>query len=60
MEDKQQNEDGTYTYTLRSQYNSVDVDTLVYAVSDKDYNLGEFYKVKITSQNGIDLVGNII
>ena len=46
---------------LRNQYNSPGVDTLVFV---HDYNkkvkVGEFYKVKITGLDGIDLVGEII
>lgn len=46
---------------LRNQYNSPGVDTLVF-VHDykKKVRVGEFYKVKITGLDGIDLVGEII
>ena len=49
------------TLALRNQYNSPGVDSLVFAQKgDKKVKVGEFYKVKITGLDGIDLVGEII
>ena len=50
-----------HTLALRNQYNSPGVDSLVFAKKgDKDVKVGEFYKVKITGQDGVDLVGEIV
>ena len=47
--------------TLRSEYNSPDIDTIVYAQNaGKKLKVGEFYKVKIISVDGIDLRGEIL
>lgn len=49
------------TLILRNQYNSPNVDTLIYAkMPNKKVKVGEFYNVKITGQEDIDLVGEII
>ena len=48
------------TYVLRNQYNSPNIDTVIYATSDKKLEVGEFYKVKITGLEGIDLKGEIL
>lgn len=46
---------------LRNQYNSPDIDTLVYALNNgKKLQVGEFYKVKIVNVDGIDLKGEIL
>ena len=51
-------EDGTVA--LRNQYNSPGVDSLIFAKTNKNIKIGEFYKVKITGLEGIDLKGEII
>ncbi len=52
-------EDGTVA--LRNQYNSPGVDSLIFAnAKGKRIKVGEFYKVKITGLEGIDLVGKIL
>lgn len=52
-------EDGTLA--LRNQYNSPGIDSLVFAKSNgKNFVVGEFYKVKITGLEGIDLKGEIV
>ena len=49
------------TLALRNQYNSPGVDSLVFAEKgNKKVKVGEFYKVKITGLDGIDLQGEII
>ena len=46
---------------LRNQYNSPGVDSIVFTEQgNKKVKVGEFYKVKITGLDGIDLVGEII
>ena len=46
---------------LRNQYNSPGVDSLVFApIGKKRIKIGEFYKVKITGLDGIDLTGEIV
>jgi ribosomal protein S12 methylthiotransferase len=51
-------EDGTYV--LRNEYNSPNIDTVIYAQCDKKLKVGEFYNVKITDLEGIDLKGEIL
>ena len=52
-------EDGTLA--LRNQYNSPGVDSLVFAnANGKKVKIGEFYKVKITGLEGIDLKGELL
>ena len=51
-------EDGTIA--MRNQYNSPGVDSLIFAKTDKRVKVGEFYNVKITGLEGIDLVGEIV
>ncbi|HAJ77996.1 MAG TPA: 30S ribosomal protein S12 methylthiotransferase RimO [Clostridiales bacterium] len=49
------------TLTLRNQYNSPSVDSLVFAQKgNKKVKVGEFYNVKITGLYGIDLAGEIV
>ena len=48
------------TYVLRNQYNSPNIDTVIYATSNKKLKIGEFYNVKITSLEGIDLKGEVL
>ena len=46
---------------LRNQYNTPGVDSLVFAeIGDKNIKVGEFYKVKITDLEGIDLKGELL
>ncbi|MGN1221803.1 MAG: 30S ribosomal protein S12 methylthiotransferase RimO [Christensenellales bacterium] len=47
-------------YILRSEYNSPNVDTIVYVDSPKSLKIGEFYNVKIVGLEGIDLKGEIL
>ena len=52
-------EDGTIA--LRNQYNSPGVDSLIFATSNKKkIRVGDFYSVKITGLEGIDLRGEIL
>lgn len=55
--DKQE-EDGSYV--LRNEYNSPNVDTVIYVNSNKKLEIGEFYKVIIVDLEGIDLKGEIV
>ncbi|MBQ0017005.1 MAG: 30S ribosomal protein S12 methylthiotransferase RimO [Clostridiales bacterium] len=48
------------TYILRSEYSSVDVDTVCIVKTSEKLNVGEFYNIKITNLDGIDLVGKVI
>lgn len=48
------------TYVMRTEYNSVDVDTLCFVKSQQQLTIGEFYNVKITDCLDIDLIGEII
>lgn len=48
------------TYVLRNQYNSPNIDTVIYATSNKKLKIGEFYNVKITGLEGIDLKGEVL
>ena len=48
------------TYILRNEYNSPNIDTVIYVESKKPLTIGEFYKIKITGLYGIDLKGEII
>ncbi len=53
------NPDGSLV--LRNQYNTPDVDSVVYVYDNsKKVKIGEFYKVKITGLDGIDLMGKIV
>ena len=47
-------------YIFRSQYNSPNVDTIVYVQSDKNLKIGEFYQIRITDLEGIDLRGELL
>lgn len=49
-----------YHYIMRTDGNSVDVDTVCHVYSDKPLIVGEFYNIKITDTDQIDLVGEII
>ena len=51
-------EDGTVA--LRNQYNSPGVDSLIFAKTNGKVKVGEFYNVKITGLEGIDLKGEIV
>ena len=46
--------------TLRSEYNSPVIDTLIYAKNNNKTNVGDYVKVKIIDTNDIDLIGEII
>ena len=46
--------------TLRSEYNSPVIDTLIYAKNNNRTNVGDYVKVKIIDTNDIDLIGEII
>lgn len=48
------------TYVLRTEYNSVDVDTLCFVKSKIPLKIGEFYKIKITDCYDIDLIGEVV
>lgn len=50
---------GNFGSVLRSEYNAPEIDTVVY-VQNKNLQVGEFYKVKITGYSDVDLVGEII
>ena len=50
--------DGQY-YIGRTEYDSPEVDTLVYVSSDKQLEIGHIYNVKITSSEGFDLIGRV-
>lgn len=54
----EQLQDGTYI--LRNEYNSPNIDTVIYVDATKQLKIGEFYKVKITDLQGIDLKGEIL
>lgn len=47
-------------YIFRNQYNSPNIDTVIYVQSKKPLKIGEFYKIKITALEGIDLKGEIV
>lgn len=51
---------GAYKYIFRSEANSVDVDTICIVNSQTPLKEGEFYNIKITNTNGIDLIGEVI
>lgn len=46
--------------TLRSEYNSPVIDTLIYAKNNNKTNVGDYVKVQIINTNDIDLIGEII
>ena len=54
----EQQEDNTFV--LRNEYNSPNIDTVIYVKSIKQLKIGEFYNVKITGLEGIDLKGEIV
>ena len=47
-------------YICRNQYNSPEVDTIVYVSTDKKLRIGDFIKVKITEVLDYDLKGELI
>lgn len=51
-------EDGTVAF--RNQYNSPGVDSLIFVKTAENVKIGEFYDIKITELQGIDLAGEII
>ena len=51
-------EDGVYT--LRSEYNAPEIDTNIFVKTEKQLNLYDYYKIKITEVAGYDLIGEII
>ena len=51
-------EDGTVAF--RNQYNSPGVDSLIFVKTTENVKIGEFYNIKITGLQGIDLEGEII
>lgn len=51
--------DDKYHYIMRTEGNSVDVDTVCHIYSTKPLLVGEFYKIKIIDADGIDLIGEI-
>ena len=46
-------------YIGRTEYDSPEVDTLVYLPSDKQLNIGHLYDVEITASEGFDLIGKV-
>lgn len=52
--------DETGAYVMRDQYNSPNVDTVIYVDTKTQLKIGEFYKVKIVDLEGIDLKGEIV
>lgn len=54
-----ESQNGVFIYQMRSEYNSVDVDTLVLVSTQNRLQIGGFYPVKITGIQNIDLVGEI-
>lgn len=48
------------TYIFRTEWNSPNVDTVVYIHSEIPANIGEFYRIKLTDRKGVDFVGEII
>ena len=54
-----ESENGIFVYQMRSEYNSVDVDTYTFVSTQNRLQIGGFYPVKITGTQGIDLVGEI-
>jgi len=46
-------------YVGRTQYDSPEVDPEVIVYSEKALNVGEFYQVKITDNDGFDLIGHL-
>ena len=48
-------------FVLRNQYNSPDVDSVIFVPKNQKLKVGEFYKVKIVdTENILDLKGEII
>ncbi len=52
-------EDGSYLYIFRTEENSVSVDTVCYVKTSMPLVVGEFYNIKITGLNGIDLTAEL-
>ena len=46
-------------YIGRTEYDSPEVDTLVYIPSDRRLKIGRIYDVVITASEGFDLIGQI-
>jgi len=43
-------------YIFRDEYNSPNVDTIIYAKSERELNVGEFYDLQIVDFDGLDLI----
>jgi len=48
------------TYIGRTQYDTYDVDTVVYIRSTMPLTIGQFYNVCITGANQYDLIGEVL
>lgn len=46
-------------YIGRTEYDSPEVDTLVYIPADKQLKIGHIYNVEITASEGFDLIGSV-
>lgn len=44
----------------RTEFQTPDIDSVVYFKSDKQINIGQFYDVRIEKTDGIDLIGSVI
>ncbi|MCQ2603232.1 MAG: 30S ribosomal protein S12 methylthiotransferase RimO, partial [Clostridia bacterium] len=44
----------------RAEFQTPDVDNVVFFTSDEEVNIGNFYQVKIVGTEGIDLIGQVI
>jgi len=47
-------------YIGRTEYDSYEVDTICYIASSEELSAGDVVNVKITSNNGIDLIGEVL
>ncbi len=47
-------------FSGRAYFQAPDIDNVVYFTADKEVHIGEFYDVKITGTDGIDLVGKAL
>ena len=55
------NMDGdNYVYKARTYYMAPEIDGVVYVISSKQLNAGEFYQVKITNALEYDLIGEVV
>ncbi|MCQ2409462.1 MAG: 30S ribosomal protein S12 methylthiotransferase RimO [Clostridia bacterium] len=44
----------------RTEFQTPDIDSVVYFKSDKQMNIGQFYSVRIEKTDGIDLIGSVL